>query len=312
MNSIAGCFSRIILFCFLLVSFTGLIPSSVVHADPPLVVLDVVDTSIALGQNNVYISVFLSNYYDTIAGFQFQLEVDRPDLVTFNFDNDGFDTTGTLLSGFEYVQAIDTSLTGHLLWFRCIANADPFDGINTPGIPPQQEGLVVRLPINTTVSPDTTAGLTCHLTIVSPFDFSDPWGNSLGVITDTLTDTIYYKCVQWEADSCLEWIMVDGYTEEYDSVYIYDYLSGYLDTTVVIPSHGSITVVDAILVCDNDDSGDITIADLTCLVTYLFGGGDPVRCPLVEYCCSGGSGEPNISDLTMLVNYLFTGGPPPS
>ncbi|MEA2031525.1 MAG: hypothetical protein U9N55_08055 [candidate division Zixibacteria bacterium] len=311
MHSIAGYFYRVVLFFLPLAVLAGFIPSSYVHADPPLIVLDVVDTVVAPGETGAFISVYLSNYYDTVAGFQFQLEVDRPDLVTFNFDNDGFDTTGTLLSGFEYVQAADTSQTGNLLWFRCMANADPFDGFNTPGIPPQQGGLVTRLPVNTTSTPDSAEGLTCHLSIIMPFDFSDPWGNSFGVITDTLADTIYYQCTQWEEDSCLEWIMVDGYTEEYDSVYTYDYLSGYLDTTVVIPDHGSITVDSSPLTCDNNGSGSITVADITCLVTYLFEDGETAGCPLVVYCDSDGAGAPNVSDLVMLVNYLFNGGPPP-
>lgn len=290
--------------------FIILISNPITNAGPIEVMLNVMDTLVSPGHNEIYLSVYLDNLYDTIAGFQFQLQVDRPDLVSFNFDNYGFDTTNTLISGFEYVQALDTSGTGNLLWFRCIANADPFDSIFTHGIPPQQGGLVVKIPINTTPYADTLSSLTCNLDIIKPFDFSDPWGNSIGVITDTLLDTIYYQCTSWVSDSCLEWIMVDGNIEEYDSVYIYEYLSGYLDTTVVVPGHGSVTLNSHYIKCDNDGDGQITVADATCFVKYLFMSWNQQRCPYVPLCSEPGA-NPNVADLVKLVDYLFRGGPPP-
>jgi len=290
--------------------FIFLFCCSTISAGPIEIILSVSDTSLPPGENETYISVYLDNFVDTIAGFQFQLQVDRPDLISFNFDHDGFDTTETLISGFEYVQAIDTSGTGTLLWFRCIANANPFDSIYTPGIPPQQGGLVVKIPVNTTPFADTLSDLTCDLEIIKPFDFSDPWANSIGVITDTLLDTIYFQCSSWLEDSCLEWIMVDGNTEEYDSVYIYEYLSGYLDTTVVVPEHGSITLNAPYIKCDNDGDGQITVADAVCFVTYLFISWDQGSCPYVPLCSEPGE-IPNIADLVKLVDYLFRGGPPP-
>lgn len=294
----------IIVLLFLLICCSSAI------GDPIEIILSVIDTSLSPGETESYISVFLDNYFDTIAGFQFQLKLDRPDLVTFNFNNEGFDTTNTLISGFEYVQALDTSGTGALLWFRCIANANPFDSIFTTGIPPQQGGLVVKLPVNTTSFADTLSSLTCNFNIIKPFDFSDTWGHSIGVITDTLMDTIYYKCSTWEADSCLEWVMVDGFTEEYDSVYIYEYLSGYLDTTVVVPLHGSVTLNSYYIKCDNDGDGSITVADAVCFVNYLFKLWDQKLCSYVPLCKEPGT-DPNVGDLVKLVNYLFKGDPPP-
>jgi len=298
--------SHLVVFVFSFLFFF----SSQAIADPVEVILTVIDTSLSPGETESFISLYLDNYNDTIAGFQFQLKTDRPDLVSFNFDHDGFDTANTLISGFEYVQALDTSGTGDLLWFRCIANANPFDSIFTTGIPPQQGGLVVKIPVNTTPFADTLSSLTCNLDIIKPFDFSDPWGHSIGVITDTLVDTIYYQCSLWDADSCLEWIMVDGHNEEYDSAYIYEYLSGYLDTTVVVPLHGSVTLNSHYIKCDNDGDGDITVADAVCFVNYLFKTWNQVSCPYVPLCSEPGS-IPIVSDLVKLVNYLFKGGPLP-
>jgi len=231
-------------------------------------------------------------------------------LVSFNFDKGGFDSTNTLISGFEFVQVVDSSGTGNLLWFSCIANGNPHDSIITIGIPPQQGGLLVKIPVNTTPFVDTLSSLTCNLDIIKPFGFSDPWGNAIGVITDTLLDTIYFQCTTWVSDSCLEWIMVDGNTEEYDSVYIYEYLSGYVDTTVAVPQHGSITLSSHYIKCDIDGDGQITVADAACFVRYLFILWDQQACPYVSLCSEAGS-EPNVGDLVKLVDYLFRGGPPP-
>jgi len=61
---------------------------------------------------------------------------------------------------------------------------------------------------------------------------------------------------------------------------------------------------------DVDLDGNVTVADLTYLVNYLFKGGEP---PLLE--CMGnvdgitGSYPIDVADLTYFVNYLFKGGP---
>ncbi len=283
------------------------------RAEVPRIILTVADTALYPGQDGTCINVYLDNFVDTIAGFQFQLRSERPDLVTFNFEHGGFDTSGTLVSGFEYVEVRDTSVTEELLWFRCIADL-PFDTNITHGIIPQQGGPAVRIPVNTTATPDTSGSLTSVLTIVKPFDFSDPWGNSIGVVTDTLTDTIYYLCTEWQEDSCHTWEMVNPDSSDYDSVHVYDYLYGWLDTTVVVPNHGSVTLLapDQTF-CDNDGDGQITVIDLSCLVDYLFRGHpDAEACPYVTYCRSEELGMPGVDMLTELVDFLFRGGPLPS
>jgi len=60
------------------------------------------DTALVVTQSNPYLSIYLDNYQDTVAGFQFVLVSRRPDLVRFDFSGGGFDTSGTLLSGFEW------------------------------------------------------------------------------------------------------------------------------------------------------------------------------------------------------------------
>ncbi len=63
---------------------------------------------------------------------------------------------------------------------------------------------------------------------------------------------------------------------------------------------------------DADSLDEITVADLTYLVDYLFKGGEEPSC-LEEANIDGDAGEEIlIPDLTWLVDYLFKGGPPPA
>lgn len=66
---------------------------------------------------------------------------------------------------------------------------------------------------------------------------------------------------------------------------------------------------------DCDCSGSLDIADLVCMVDYMFGSGwvcEPYQQPysihILDISCTGGS---DISDLVFFVDYMFHGGPPP-
>ncbi len=304
-----GSFSRLWLglpAVFVLVCLPALWGAS---TEVPELVMTVPDTTVPRGQTGALLNIYISNYFDTVAGFQFVLVSEHPDLVWFNFDNDGFDTSGTLTSGFEYAQAIDRAGDQSEVWFRCLANL-PFDTVHNWGFSPQQGGVAVKIPINTAAVTDSV--LTSLLTVTTPVDFSNPWGYSIGVVTETLYDTSFFLCNLWEADSCTEWIEVDPDTSEYDSLYVDITPYGYLDTTRVIINDGSITVQGSGLTCDYDGDGTITVADLMALVGCLFG----TPSPPPEFCEIGrcdadDSGSIDVGDLTYLVAYLFQGGPPP-
>ncbi len=283
-----------------------LFPPRSTSTDVPELILTVPDTVVSPGETMAFLNIYMSNYFDTIAGFQFVLVSERPDLVTFNFSNGGFDTAGTLVSGFEYVQSIDRAGDGSEIWFRCIANL-PFDTVHTWGFGPQQGGIVVRIPFNTAV---TDSILKSVISITTPVDFSDPWGNSIGVVTETIYDTTYYLCTLWQADTCAGWAEVNPDTSPYDSMHVDSYLYGYLDTNKVILKDGSITVAGTSYECDYDYDGIITVADLTTIVQCLFGNPPPAICQQVT-CDADGDDSFNIADLTYIVSYLFHGGPPP-
>lgn len=271
-------------------------------ADGPLELIFTVGDTISLpASDSGFLSIYMDNYYDTIAGFQCVLVSERPDLVRFSFDNGGFDTVGTLASGFEYVESIDRAEDQTELWFRCIANLP--GGPNYRGFPPQQGGLVVRIPYRTFALTDSSGSLLCPITVTTPFDFSNPNGYSIGTAIDTAYDTTWYVCQMYQGDSCALW---EGYSEfipEYDSLAIDTIKTGYLDTTRVVTQEGSILIEP--LECDMDGSGSVNVVDLTCLVSLLFG--TPSSGCTIGTCDLNGSGSVEITDLTNLVATLFGG-----
>ncbi|MFQ5499665.1 MAG: hypothetical protein ACE5FH_08325, partial [Candidatus Zixiibacteriota bacterium] len=217
-------------------------PDVVPKVDSPLVILMVPDTVAPSGQTGELLRIRLSNFSDTVFGFQFVLRSERPDLVWFDFSGLGFDTAGTMVSGFEYVQAIDRAGDQSEVWFRCIANIFHFDGYDPPGISPQQNGMVIQLPFNTTVQPDTLQSLTAQLTVTTPFDFSDPWGNSIGVVSGWTTDTVYYLCTNWVDTVCLNYDTTGADSLNFDTMVVDSTRWGYLDSTLVFATGGSITL----------------------------------------------------------------------
>ena len=76
------------------------------------------------------------------------------------------------------------------------------------------------------------------------------------------------------------------------------------------PNRDSTEIVD-FLMGDCDDNGALDIADLVCLVGFMFQGDEP-PCIMASLNINGVGGiEPNISDLVYLVAYMFSGGPAP-
>lgn len=270
----------------------------------PLIRLSFPDTLANTNVTHGQLSVYLDTYLPELLGFQFVLLSTRPDLVKFDFSGGVFDTAGTLTSGFEYVQGIDTLGDGSAAWFRCIADVSII-GDYTPGIPPQTGGVAVKINYTTTRNPDTTLPMTADLIIINPTDFSDRQANSIGMTADTLVDTIYYECTSWLQDLCLWWDTVSYPT---DSAYYDSSVVAVLDPEIVSLKNGSITL--DLLNCDIDGSGFYDISDLVCLIDYMFREHDPVTCPLV-ICDNDQNNELDVADLVYFVDFMFRDGPPP-
>lgn len=271
------------------------------------IVLQFPDTTVSTGVTDGYLSVYLDNFVDEIFGFQFVLVSARPDLFKFNFDGDGYDVAGTLLEDFEYIDAIDVAGDQSRYWFRCIADLPQIIGNVSGIVPPQQGGVALRIPFTTTNAPDTTLPYYCDLQIWYPTDFSDPFGNSIGAIPDTLVDTIYYACTEWIVDSCANWIEVTE-NDDYDAYLIDSTVIGRLDSTIIQVIDGSVFI--EIKNCDLDGSGFWEISDLICLVDFMFYSETSEPCPIIK-CETDVDNFITIGDLVYLVNFMFGGGPPP-
>ncbi|MFH1373776.1 MAG: hypothetical protein ABII79_08280 [bacterium] len=85
--------------------------ASVTHAQDSLLLEVIVEDITALtGEQGVEIPIYMKNYSDSIAGFNPWLILDRPDIMEFQMT---FDTSGTLISGWEFVAVNSPGGTGH-------------------------------------------------------------------------------------------------------------------------------------------------------------------------------------------------------
>ena len=333
-------FGAVLMVTVLSVVFTGTTQAQVVE-----LVLDVGDTS-ALPGEQVIIPVYLSNYFDTIAGFNFWVQLDRPDIMRFNtviidivdttywqctewidelcfdsmmvgagdawdflhidtneVDAGGFDTSGTLVSGWEWVDARSLSGNGHDLNVAGIANL--FPPPMTPGIPPQEGGVLIKLVADVYDIPDTMTERTVIIHVqtgtLDHFGFSDPWGNSIGLSCGWVPDTSFWLCTQWVGEVCVNWQQVSG--PPYDSTSIDSSWVCVLDTNAVQVLDGSVTVLLPPLYGDVNCNGSVDIADLVYVVDYMFLGGLPSPCE-ENFDCDD-DGLITITDLVCLVEWMF-------
>ncbi len=276
-------------------------------AQIPEVLLYVPDTSVTPYSDHLLLNLYLDNSHYEIFGFQFVLKSSNPDLVKFDFSTGGFDSSGTLTSGFEYMEAIDRAGDQSELWFRCIADVFYVPG-HRSGFQPQQGGIAIRVPVAVNATPLTLLDPTSLLQIETPTDFSDPYGYSIGVVEDTIFDTTFWRCTDWHGDSCGAYVQLPDGSAGFDSASVDTTPYGYLDTTQVVLRDGSLTV--SYLKCDNDDSGALDIGDLVCFAEFMFSGPPGGSCA-PEFCDFDGSGFIDIADLIGLVDYMFNNGPPP-
>jgi len=233
------------------------------------------------------------------------------------------DTTGTLLSGWEYLKVQSTSGFGNTM--RITAQADQAAAPVTPGINPQQGGVLIKLLADVPNIDDTVSNRTSSINIQRDFSdqllFSTNLGNEvIGLYTYDYVDTNFYVCTDWIFDSCVTWKRTND--PPWDWFTIDTILIPFLDTSEVIPIDGALWV-DIYQGCcvgnrgnGNDDPDDkANVADVAYLVDWLFGipNGPEPNC--IEEANANGDPEEkaNVADISYLVNWLFgiPSGPPP-
>ncbi|MCK4625155.1 MAG: hypothetical protein KAV00_07590 [Phycisphaerae bacterium] len=283
--------------------------AEIAPAQDPVLEVRVMDTTAESGSQNVSISIYMKNFADTVAGFALWLQLDRADLMSLHLE---VDTVNTLISGWEYVESRYGSSEPHNL--RIVGLADFPGPPITPSIAPQNGPLpLVRIRADIANILDTTTDRTVQMVFalaIKNFAFSDPYGQVIGTVRDSVPNTAYYACQAWEGNTCLEWELVEGPLEPFDSMFVYwDYFS-YYDWDRVLVHDGSLTVTGGYVCADlNNDFFPADISDLVFLVDYMFLGGPPPL-PLQAADCDG-NGQIDISDLVYLVEFMFIDGPRP-
>ncbi|UCD95414.1 MAG: dockerin type I repeat-containing protein [Candidatus Zixiibacteriota bacterium] len=239
-------------------------------------------------------------------------EYDRVTVKTGEITKVRIDTAGTLVSGWQIIQARSLGGAGYDALIVCIANdiPEPFN----PGFGYPNYGDVPLIKIYADVydilyaQEPRTARIMVNDDSFEHFGFSDPQGQLIGLKYDTLVDTIAcYNCVLWDGDICVFWEPAPGTTGDscvYDST-----VMAVLDTTIVEVNDGALTIAEVFICGDANCDGNMNILDITYLVDYLYREGPP---PLPnEAGDADGSGETNILDITNLINYLYKEGPAP-
>ncbi len=282
-------------------------------------VVRVGDVLAPAGAEGIPIPIYIENYADTVAGFELWLVLDRPDIFEFQSETPPkattltFDTSGTLISGWEYVEAHSIGENGHDA--KIVAQANTLLPPYTHGIGYPQSGDVPLIKILADVYelPPMPISLTAEIYIqadnLDNFGFSDENGNGIGVNTDTMLDTTCWNCIQWqdppEDSICLQWELIPGTTGDsctYDTVLI-----ATLDSTWVEIYHGSLTAYTC-----GDVNGDlaVNIFDITDVISYLYLGAEPyIYLPWIGDV--NGDGVINIFDITYLISYCYQDGNDP-
>ncbi|MFH2035569.1 MAG: dockerin type I repeat-containing protein, partial [Candidatus Zixiibacteriota bacterium] len=220
--------------------------------------------------------------------------------------------TGTLIQNWEEVTSASIGTGGHNLKIAARANAIPPPYTQGIGFP--QLGTIPLIKILADIydipedQPERDVRIFIQHDNLDNFSFSNEKGTAIGVITDTILDTAWYECLDWDGDVCLFYQEVSSGPA--DSFHCCDtLLSAHLDTSNVKIESGMLTVLFGI--CgDVNCNGSVNILDITYLISYLYKGG-PVPCEAWRADVNS-NGAVNILDITYLISYLYKGGPDPN
>ncbi len=188
----------------------------------------ITDVAVSPDDSLVAVPVYISFPQDSLAGVAIYFSINQNRNLTFASDDvrpDGLllsvDTAGSVMSGWEMVQAgtpdnsmYSVKLIGQAFW---INQGD------TPSAAPSDSALLTTLYFRLENPRSLVPGQRFDIKInPDQSSFSDPIGNSIGVVT-----THERRCVQYAGDSCISWKIARV---------------GKLDTTLIGFQNGSITI----------------------------------------------------------------------
>ena len=237
---------------------------------------------------------------------------------TYDVEIGSFDTTGTLIAGWEYVDTRSFSGNGSDLLIVGIANLP--GGPVKKGFAPQQGGRLIKLLADVADIEDTVSDRIVLLQINKYFkdylNFVTSPNQNIWLPIPFL-DTNGWVCTQWSIDNSVnppETLGCGAYertsTPPWDSIEVILDTSYVLDTVKVNLFNGTLVVLPGFFCGDlNADQAVGNILDLTFCVDRIFRGGPPSDPPAAsDVNCDGSNG--NILDLTKIVDRIFRGGPP--
>jgi hypothetical protein len=345
--------SRIAAFVITGVILSGIltVPGLADNTDPPVLIVSLSDTVAQAGTDDAWISVYLANYQDTLAGFSLWVMADKPDIIEFRTDvvdtiiqtrwwqcidwdagqcvdsipldppevdtimvPGGIDTTGTVIGGWQYASAISNSPNRSDIKVTALANT--LGPPTHPGLAPQDYPvLLLRLRVRVSDDLPFATDSTVHFYIVdnlSETGFSDPSGHLIGTVTNySIADTTYWQCLDWSGDTCLAWAPSDP--ENADSVRIDTFYTYWCCDEWI----GNDCMGWSMCLPPGDsvsiDSVPWTIIDTN--VTFYGNGSLTVISD--DFCCqiagdANVDGLVNVGDPVFLIGYIFRSGPPPS
>ena len=273
----------------------------------------IIDTVASSGADDVLLPIYMTNVLDSVAGFALLLEIDHPELLSFNLTRT---IIGTLTENWEFVSFSHPGNDSSRL--RIVALAESGSPPATYGIPPQL-GYTPLLMISVDVRDvlDTISNRTASIDInddnIVNFGFSTPNGELIGTYVDSVRDTAYWHCLVWEEpdSTCTEWEWLEEPINPGDSFIVYWKQVEYLDPEAIILDPGSVTVSGGYKCGDVDGNGDEepNISDLIAMVTYMFQEGTPP--PALPALDANGDGAIDIADVIWMVSFMFSDGSPP-
>jgi hypothetical protein len=274
------------------------------------IILQVNDTTVSPLDDEYYLSVYLTNVLQDVAGIEVTISAGVSGLLRLPdssriettivcidpSDCDPADTTidtlhatlvdlsGSVIENWEYLEA--RALSPYT--FRIAGVADFPGGGDPPPIPTGGPHLLFRMVLEREVPQeilDTLQDRTVSWRIGDAVtSFSDPSGNSIGLQDSTV-------CLNPPTCNSL------------DTVFYYD-------PAINIYVDGHITFGPNCIHGDANSSGDITGADIVFLVNFVFKAGPSPGCNGLAGDCDC-NGVVNSSDIVYLVNYVYKSGPAP-
>ena len=269
-------------------------------AQEPELTLRINDTSAYPGQQNVAISVYLSNPFDSVVGFNFWVQLDRPDIMVFPTIADTV-IHATYWDCLEWngMTCVDSVLVNESAeWDFCHADTlvTMWGCLDTVGTLVSGWDFVIATSLS---------GMGYDLNVVAFANtFGQPFTNGIppqegGLLIKLLADV--YLIPDTMVDRTVNILLHPYIGQHFCFSDPYGQCIG-LNGTVEV-DNGSLTVFSDHLYGDVDCSGQSDISDLVYLIEYMFVGGPVVEC--IENIDCDDDDMITITDLICLIEWMF-------